>query len=299
MPANALNSAFVANPANFINNANHSVIGHDDLLQATTGTRDPTKAHAMGSKNWKNAKTFMDLIDAAEVIAFDFVPYSHGARNMVLMTPVAAKPTFTLPSSVTSSFCQASTNPVVGYWFPYKVYTPQQHNVARKGKGPPSVMGWVDIPMNAPAHSFAFTGSMQGCHLVITLSPKNPLTHFRVYHYASPGTTYKTSGNMAFINWPSATGGRICYWFDDTQYENNAPAEVDAFNFLHHDGTNWYIHTQKQKRHIVRVGLSGFTLLEMVGVSRVGPIPTTPVPKGRVFEQETRWRNARGKGLPG
>lgn len=298
MAINPLNQAFLLNSRTFIAQPEHAISGHDDLIQATKGTRKVTiqrGTDTTGTPDWLAANTLTNLIDATGVISFDFKPFRHARQRMIVMTPICDTTLFTLPAPMRRRFCRPSDNPVRGYWFPYIAKTPQIHARARRGGGgPPSVMGWVDIPMHVPAHSFAFTGSMQGCHIVVTQSPANPLTHFRVYHYPSPATYWATPGNMTFNQWPSATAGRICAWFDDTMYEHEPPDAVDAFNFLHHDGANWYIQTQKQHRTTIIQGRTALVLFRVVGGTVTGPIPTRPIPIGRLFEHATQWRQRRG-----
>lgn len=294
---NGINAAFTRNPFRFISNPAYAIGGHDELVQATQGTRDSLLA--IGSSAWKAGKALVTQIDTVKIISFDFYAYQREDDKMVIMTPVYDNTLYNLLFSQRWYLKSPYSNPIRGYWFPYVVKTPQEHKTARHGGGPPSVMGWVDIPMAAPTYPFAFTGSMQGCHLVVTLSPANPGTHFRVYHYPSPGTYWQTEGNMAFNHWPAATGGRVCAWFDDTMYCHNPPNAVDAFNFLYHDGTHWYIYTQKQERTTHLANGFGIVIFTVKSGTITGPIPTQPLSMGKLFEHANRWRAARQLGHAG
>jgi hypothetical protein len=301
---NPLNAAFLNNPGTFINNANHAVCGHDNLAHAMVTSHRHDRVVG-GSPAYHAGNALGTIIDTTKLVCFDFRPYRRAGLSMAVMTPVIDPNTpNVIPPHLASLLHTASSNPIRGYWFPYIALTPQQHGVARRnGSGPPSVMGWVDIPMHAPAHSFAFTGSMQGCHIVVALSPANPLTHFRVYHYPSPGTYWQTEGNMAFNHWPSASGGRPVAWLDDTMYAFNAPLAVDAFNFLHHNGANWVLHTQKLERQTEMLtnfwgtNYGAVVLFHWRAVSQI-VIPTAPMSMGTLFGRAQQWRAARGLGTP-
>ncbi|MEM9489652.1 MAG: hypothetical protein AAGC55_10935 [Myxococcota bacterium] len=292
---NQLNREFTADPVAFIANPANTVGGHDDLCLAMTGTRD--QRFAAGSAGFRATRLLSELVDATSVIAFDFYRYNQGGSRMALLTPIADGTTFQM-QAMSQHFRPPSSNPIRGYWFPYLPPTPEEATVARTGAGPSAVFGWVDIPKHNPEYPFCFTGSMQGCHIVVATSPANPSTHYRVYHYPNVSSHWPTRGNMAFNYWPSRTGGEPVAWLDDLAYEHQAPHAVDAFNFLYHDGTRWRIYIQKQERRVVLSKQSGSVLFDHRGTD-VMEIPDRPMTQGELMQRATQWRTARGLGNPG
>ncbi|WP_224368770.1 hypothetical protein [Hyalangium versicolor] len=291
MPLNPLNTSFVNDPLTFISNRDHAVGGHDDLLQAMAGTRAPTLA--MGTPLWMQCRRYLEAVDAMGQISFDLKTYQKDGHRMVVLQ--------TIPEGSRSSGWAAlpapSTNPVRGYWFPYKTLSTPQMEQLKGGGGPAGGMGYIDFPMQNPAHPFVFTGSMQGCHLVVTLSPQHPTTHFRAYHYPNAGSyVHSKNADMTFHHWPSQTGGRVCAWLDDTQYAADPPEAVDAFNFLYYENNTWRIYTQMQQRHTLRrvedVTDRGVTVFEMLGSRVSDPIPTEPLTPYQLLRRSNQWRQA-------
>jgi hypothetical protein len=119
-------------------------------------------------------------------------------------------------------------------------------------------MGFVDVPRQNPDYNFVFTGSMQGCHLIITECPDD-VNKFRVWHYQSPGDYPRFTPS----HWPGAVNRtgfpaqHIYDWLSADQrpgligdfYGGNLgnPQEVFAFNFLYWDGAHWWLVCQPQK----------------------------------------------------
>ena len=291
MARNALNTAFVADPLKFIKDKDHAVGGHDDLLQAMKGTREITMA--MTDPMWRMCKRYLEAVDAIGQISFDLKAFKKGGHKMVVIQTVPAGSM----SSVWAGLPRPSDRPVTGYWFPYKTLTPQQLEAVKEGKGPSEGMGWVDFPMTAPAHPFVFTGSMQGCAIVVTLSPANPTTHFRAYHYPNVSSYIGKEGDMSFTKWPKS-GGDVCAWLDDSQYGASAD-DVDAFNFLHFSGDQWRIYTQMQRRLTLRNVNDrtdrGVTIFQVLKTRVSEPIPTVPMSTFALLEQQTAWRDTIGK----
>lgn len=286
---NALNTEFLSNPLTFIQNADYAVGGHDDLVQAMGGTRASTIVR--GTELYRNAEVFLGYVDALGVISFELVKYKNGSRKMVMMRPVVDPAIFQM-KEIGKSFAAPPSNPIQGYWFPYKVPTTEQMTAAKKagGGGPPKVMGYVDFEKKNPKYPFVFTGSMQGCHIVVTRSPQKPNTHFRAYHYASPGNYRGQAGDMAYLLWPASVGGQVCAWLDDSQYgadpKNDA---VDAFNFLHYSGGQWRIYTQKQKRDLIFGDKSAVVMFTVMDTAVSEPIPDQPLSNAELIASYKAW----------
>jgi hypothetical protein len=138
---------------------------------------------------------------------------------------------------------------LTAYYFPYKT-TAGYVTCAED-------MGYVDFPKVNPPHKFVFTGGMQGCHLVVTSSPKGA-NYLRAWHYQSP------SSNPLYLPKHMGRGrfpGYVYDWLTNEEYEyvggrrylpqhnDFMNEEVNAFNFLHYhdEDHSWWLYSQPQK----------------------------------------------------
>jgi hypothetical protein len=117
----------------------------------------------------------------------------------------------------------------LGYYFPYKNGKVDNYED----------MGYVDIPKINPPYHFAFTGQMNGCHLVVSESPIEK--HYRVWHYQSPGKTPKfTRDNFQY---------KVYAWLTSEHYQGEETNDVAAFNFLYYSksASQWFICSQPHR----------------------------------------------------
>jgi hypothetical protein len=142
-------------------------------------------------------------------------------------------------------------DPILGYWFPYKFGDPQHH----------SDMGFVDVPKKNPEYPFVFTGSMCGCHLVITDSPVDKIakTHFRVWHYQSPESNPIYTPEQWDMGGKGFPGNTVFDWLSFARFEGihkkhdvygGDPGKIEeafGFNFLRYFEGEWFLNSQPLK----------------------------------------------------
>jgi hypothetical protein len=229
-PYNSANAQFLADPVAFLASNLISHLEFDLYVFGKDFAAERGQRHRAGA-------VLMEFQDAG-TIDLDLVKMSGWFSSYYLLRPiirsqVAAAITLNQPQKdqLTDALPPDPPNVIRGYYFPYKTGTVT--SVAD--------MGFVDIPKTAPAHSFAFTGAMQGCSIVVTDSPASG-AHYRVYHYQN------TSSNPIYLPPPKGNQvfpGVLRAWLHFNDYGINGDAHhVHGFNFLHHNGIHWRIISQ-------------------------------------------------------
>ena len=123
--------------------------------------------------------------------------------------------------------------PLRAYWLPYVSIGMQGNTLA----GVP----YVDIPNAAPTRNYVFTGSMNGCSLVITRLAGG----FRVYHDSTHNPNLFIGQNVVLRLDYDATVANSPYVYGD----NGQPASnktPTSFNFLYFRNGSWYLVCQPQ-----------------------------------------------------
>jgi hypothetical protein len=230
VPYNPANKAFTDDPVAFLASNLVSHLEFDLYVFGKDYVAERSHRHRAGA-------VLMEFQDAG-TIDLDLVKMSGWFSSYYLLRPiirtqVGAATTLTQPQrdALAEQLPPDPPNVIRGYYFPYKTGTVSST----------ADMGWVDIPKNAPAHTFAFTGAMQGCSIVVTDSPASG-AHFRVFHYQN------TSSNPIYLPAPKGTQvfpGVLRAWLHFNDYGINGDAHhVHGFNFLHHNGIHWRIVSQ-------------------------------------------------------
>ena len=125
---------------------------------------------------------------------------------------------------------------ITGYYFPYKNGTINDPNTD---------CGWVDVPKTSPVYKWVFTGSMQGCEIVVVDSPLKA-NHYRFYHYQNASSNKK----YRHQNWNGPTP--IRYWLNFGEYGKDgiekdgldARLHAYAWNFFHFTEDTWWHYCQ-------------------------------------------------------
>jgi hypothetical protein len=126
-----------------------------------------------------------------------------------------------------------SEQPIRAYWLPYV-------SIGMQGKALAGVP-YVDIPSAAPTRNFVFTGSMNGCSLVITRIAGG----FRVYHDSTHNPNLFIGQNVVLRLDYDQTVANSPYVYGD----NGQPATTKtptSFNFLYFKNASWYLVCQPQ-----------------------------------------------------
>ena len=123
--------------------------------------------------------------------------------------------------------------PLRAYWLPYVSIGMQGNTLA----GVPH----VDIPNAAPTRNFVFTGSMNGCSLVITRIPGG----FRVYHDSTHNPNLFIGHNVVLrLDYDQAVANSPYVYGDNGQPASSKTPT--SFNFLHFRHGSWYLVCQPQ-----------------------------------------------------
>jgi hypothetical protein len=256
MPISQLNLDFNKDPLAFIKR--HRVIFNANAVNIIYGKCTPPEARLNAL-----AQAVINIFDSkSKIIDLDFTPYSKGLIARPILRPYIDRIFTSMEgsdlSSVSKILAQKTTfeaalpqpdppNCVRGYYFPYKFGT--INSVAD--------IGWVDVPKKNPEHKFIFTGSMQGCAIVVTESPAGN-DKLRIFHYQSASDNPKyvptsvkytsAAGYGEKFNIMQGQGKRLAgfndtqiyLWFGDYEYGAHQSPEVGAFNFLHYDDKEAY-----------------------------------------------------------
>jgi len=289
-----INEKFCRNPMAFI--IENTIAGSDSFVRATIGLElrlSPTH------RRYNAAQCLDQCMNHTRLISFDFEPWTHRGLRMMAISPRMNKSLYPpLCDQFIDEYKFANDTSITGYYFPYFAPGDVSTMIEKEQKGPSDFYGWVDIPQNNPQYPFAFTGSMNGCHIVVTLSPTSPHSMFRVYHYPSPKDIYdKKISNLTFEKWPEAAG-KVVFWYDDTQYAKTFRGieSVDAFNFLFWDGHGWKIYSQCRERiDPTPMSLDEEVVFRISGNSQSeGYLTNRVISKDELYRQRLRWMSLRG-----
>lgn len=99
---------------------------------------------------------------------------------------------------------------------------------------------YVDVPTALPAQSFVFTGSMNGCSLVVTDSPL--VGHIRIYHDSAhlPATF---AGLNVRIRLDYDNQHNSPHMYGDQHPVGDVPT---SWNFFYYNGAHWMMVSQPQ-----------------------------------------------------
>lgn len=248
-----LNTEFVGNPFGFVG---QKPVNH---LSMKCSSEDE-----LGFTAQADARALKGGLDTTKVGTFDIQPqtFHGGAVNYYLrLTGIGGTHKF-LPKAKPSLFSFLSTptaDPLIkAYWVPYTSIGDQGHGIGN--------VPWVELPKTNPTYRIMFTGSMNGCSLVVTAPAANPAV-IRVYHdSAHEQTTFHAETVLARVDYadlgftshvpgpaPAPGGGapapaapaatRYSYGDPHLATIGVAGSVATSFNFLYYDGTTnrWVI----------------------------------------------------------
>ncbi|HTZ72142.1 MAG TPA: hypothetical protein VMB71_15910, partial [Acetobacteraceae bacterium] len=119
------------------------------------------------------------------------------------------------------------------YWVPYVPIGTQGTGIA----GVP----YVDVPAANPPKKYVFTGSMNGCSLVVTDAPVGG--QIRIHHDSAHGATTFNGMNLRVrLDYAGNTHNSPFSYGDVTQGNDIAT----SWNFFYYNGNNWVLVSQPQ-----------------------------------------------------